>query len=118
MSDMSTRLVLAFIISLPVALPALGEEKPADKVTAPVFEKDILPILTAKCSKCHFGMKPKGGLDLQRRATIVRGGQNGPAIRISAAETSLLFEVISSDRMPLQGPKLTNDERTNPYLDQ
>ena len=108
---MTKRFFFVSSILLLATASLAAEEKPADKVTAPVFEKDILPILTAKCSKCHFGMKPKGGLDLQRRATIVRGGQNGPAIRISAAETSLLFEVLSSDRMPLQGPKLTNDEK-------
>ena len=76
-----------------------------------VFERDVFPILKSRCGVCHFGEQPKGGLDLSRRATIVRGGQSGPAIRIAAAETSLLFEVLSSNRMPLRGPRLTADEK-------
>ncbi len=108
---MSKRLLFIGSIFLLATASLAAQEKPAEKTAAPVFEKDNLPIHTAKCSKCHFGEKPKGGLDLERRATIVRGGQNGPAIRISAAETSLLFEVVSSDRMPLQGPKLTKEEK-------
>ena len=108
---MNKRLLLAGFILLWATASLAAQDKSTGKKAAPVFEKDILPILTAKCSKCHFGEKPKGGLDLERRATIVRGGQNGPAIRISAAETSLLFEVVSSDRMPLQGPKLTKEEK-------
>jgi len=108
---MIKRLLLIGCILLLAIGTVAAQEKPTEKAVPPVFEKDILPILTAKCSKCHFGKKPKGGLDLERRATIVRGGQSGPAIRISAAETSLLFEVVSSDRMPLQGPKLTKEEK-------
>ncbi|MEO2021993.1 MAG: c-type cytochrome domain-containing protein, partial [Pirellulaceae bacterium] len=105
------RLLLAGFVGLTVTLPVMAAEPPAKKSGSLIFEKDIFPILKAKCSQCHFGEKPKGGLNLERRATIIRGGQNGPAIRISAAETSLLFEVLSSDRMPLQGPKLTQDEK-------
>ena len=108
---MSLRLLLTVLVGLAVTIPVTAEEAPTKKPGSLVFEKDIFPILKAKCSQCHFGEKPKGGLNLERRATIIRGGQNGPAIRISAAETSLLFEVLSSDRMPLQGPKLTQEEK-------
>ena len=64
-----------------------------------IFEDSILPIFKAKCAGCHFGENPKGGLDLSRRGNIVRGGKSGPAIRISAAESSLLFDVTSSGKM-------------------
>ncbi|MEE3370531.1 MAG: PSD1 and planctomycete cytochrome C domain-containing protein [Planctomycetota bacterium] len=76
-----------------------------------LFEREVFPILKSRCGVCHFGEQPKGGLDLSRRATIIRGGQSGPAIRIAAAETSLLFEVLSSNRMPLRGPRLTAEEK-------
>ena len=73
-----------------------------------VFESAILPILQARCLSCHQGEKAKAGLDLSRKGGIVLGGKSGPAIRISAAESSLLFDVVSSGKMPLQGAKLTN----------
>ena len=75
-----------------------------------VFEDTVLPVLKAKCASCHFGENPKGGLDLSRKGSIVLGGKSGPAIRISAAESSLLFEVVSSGEMPLQGTRLTKEE--------
>lgn len=75
-----------------------------------LFEDAVLPILKVKCAGCHFGENPKGGLDLSRKGTIVRGGKNGPAIRVSAAESSLLFEVISSGKMPLKGEPLSKEE--------
>ncbi len=75
-----------------------------------VFEDSVLPILKAKCSSCHFGENVKGGLDLSRKGTIILGGKSGPGIRVSAAESSLLFDVVSSGKMPLQGTKLTQDE--------
>jgi hypothetical protein len=105
------RATIVLLLTLLVSSLAAEEDADNKQAAAPVFEKDILPILQAKCGSCHFGEKPKAGLDLSRRATIIRGGQTGPALRISAAETSLLFEVLSSDRMPLQGPKLTADEK-------
>lgn len=75
-----------------------------------VFESAILPILQARCLSCHQGEKAKAGLDLSRKGGIVLGGKSGPAIRISAAESSLLFDVVSSGKMPLQGAKLTKEE--------
>ncbi|MFP6752629.1 MAG: PSD1 and planctomycete cytochrome C domain-containing protein [Pirellulaceae bacterium] len=96
-----------------VLLPALAfAEEPDSEETRPlVFETDVLPILKSHCAACHFGDQPKAGLDLRRRATIVKGGKSGPAIRISAAETSLIWEVLKTDRMPLKGPALTAEEK-------
>jgi hypothetical protein len=94
-------------------LPALAfaEEADSEDTRPPVFETDVLPILKSHCAACHFGDRPKAGLDLQRRATIVKGGKSGPAIRISAAETSLIWDVLKTDRMPLKGPALSAEEK-------
>ena len=105
---LSVSSVCMVLVGLSVA-GGLCAEKPQED--AILFERDVFPILKSRCGVCHFGGQPKGGLDLSRRATIVRGGQSGPAIRIAAAESSLLFEVLSSNRMPLRGPRLTADEK-------
>ncbi|MBA62335.1 MAG: hypothetical protein CMJ76_08205 [Planctomycetaceae bacterium] len=86
----------------------LSEETP--QAGPLVFETDILPIFQARCLSCHQGTNAKGGLDLSRKGSIVLGGKSGPAIRVSAAESSLLFAVISSGKMPLQGTRLTKHE--------
>jgi hypothetical protein len=98
------------------SLPALGKEekdaqtsKPMEK--ASVFDKDILPILQARCIGCHGGAAPKAGLDLRTVTAILQGGKSGPAIRLDAAETSLLYEVASSGKMPPKGGPLTGEEQ-------
>ena len=40
------------------------------------FEEDVFPILKVRCFKCHGEQARKAGLDLRRRFTIVKGGDN------------------------------------------
>jgi hypothetical protein len=75
------------------------------------FEKDILPIIKAKCIRCHAGVEPKAGLNLTSPASLLTGGKSGAALRIRAAEFSLLYEMVSSEKMPPVGQKLTADEK-------
>jgi hypothetical protein len=60
------------------------------------FEKKIRPVLTDKCYKCHSEQaeKVKGGLVLDTREGIRRGGDNGPAVVAGKLEDSLLIEAI------------------------
>lgn len=78
------------------------------------FYKQIYPILEAKCSGCHMGNKPKGGLRLDSRAAALRGGKNdGPGITPGKPdESSILARVKASDDtvMPPKGDKLTAEE--------
>src|SRR5258706_14723060 len=41
------------------------------------FEKDVRPLLIAKCFDCHGGKKSKGGLRLDARELILKGGDSG-----------------------------------------
>ncbi len=77
----------------------------------PVFESDVLPILKARCFECHSGKQPDAGLDLSRRAAILNGGQSGPAIRVAHAESSLLWEMVATGKMPSKGKSLTAKEK-------
>jgi len=88
--------------------PCIAEEKAE---TDPTFADDILPIFRAKCIRCHAGVEPKAGLNLASPASLLTGGKSGPVLRIRAAESSLLYEMVSSDKMPLVGQKLTAAEK-------
>src|SRR5687768_9658992 len=44
------------------------------------FETSVRPLLAANCYECHGPDKQKGGLRLDSRAAIVRGGEIGPAL--------------------------------------
>src|ERR1044071_9543972 len=59
------------------------------------FETKIRPLLVAICYSCHGPDKQLGGLRLDSRAAISRGGGRGPAISSGAAEASLLLKAVS-----------------------
>ena len=66
----------------------------------PTFKADVLPILAENCLMCH-GQEPRqGGLDLQSAATLLKGGQSGPAIVAGSPDRSLLMEKLVSGQMP------------------
>jgi hypothetical protein len=97
---------LAFLLLL--ASAARAEER-----APPQFEKDILPILEAKCLRCHGAMQRKARLDLRTRTGMVKGGETGPALAPGSPERSEIWIKISADKMPPDGkdPKLTEAEK-------
>ena len=60
------------------------------------FEKKIRPVLADKCYKCHAqdSEKIKGGLTLDTRDGIRRGGDNGAAVEPGNLKDSLLIEAL------------------------
>src|SRR5262245_6893299 len=84
-----------------IYLTALGRAEPPKM--PPLFEKDILPILQAKCMNCHGAEKQRAGLDLRGKAAILKGGESGPAISVGSAEKSELWIKIAADKMPPAG---------------
>ena len=66
---------------------------------APRFERDVLPIVTAKCLSCH-GDNSMVGLDLRTAASIFSGSHNGPVLVKGSPDESLLYKKIFSRMMP------------------
>jgi hypothetical protein len=98
--------ILATALQVPSETPASDVAK-----VELTFEKDILPIIKAKCIRCHAGVEPKAGLNLTSPSSLLTGGKSGAALRIRAAEFSLLYEMVSSEKMPPVGQKLTANEK-------
>jgi len=59
-----------------------------------LFEKKIRPILHSTCLPCHGADKTKGGLRLDSRDALLRGGDSGPAIKVGDPSSSLLLKAI------------------------
>jgi hypothetical protein len=70
------------------------------------FEKKVRPLLAARCYKCHStaANKTKGGLALDSRSRILKGGGNGPVVAPGNVDQSLLIKAVryqdESLRMP------------------
>ena len=79
------------------------------------FEKRIRPVLVDKCYKCHSQQsdKVKGGLLLDTRAHLLKGGESGPALLAGEPDKSLLIKAIRYHDQDLQMPpkdRLTDQE--------
>ena len=97
--------VLVLVVSPPAALaqPA-GDE---------FFEKTVRPVLVERCLSCHAADKAKGGLRLDTRDGVLKGGHAGPAAVPGKTADSLLVTAIrhADDlRMPPR-EKLPDRER-------
>ncbi|GIW82481.1 MAG: hypothetical protein KatS3mg105_4288 [Gemmatales bacterium] len=66
----------------------------------PVFETDVLPILKAKCLRCHGESRQRAELNLSSRSTIMKGGESGPPVVPGDLEKSLLWELVHANKMP------------------
>ncbi len=103
--------LIALLIA--VALPTRAGEVPAAREVD--FDRDVLPILAAKCLGCHSGPSPKARLDLLSRKNSLAGGRSGePAVVPGKPEESLLIAAVSGEdadlRMPPRGAPLTAEE--------
>lgn len=74
------------------------------------FESKIRPVLVEKCQGCHSAEaekagKLKGGLYLDSRAGLLKGGEQGPAIVPGHPEQSLLLKAITHSNKKLAMPE-------------
>jgi len=90
-----TSAILSGVLSA-VAIVSSGFVQGAE----PVFEKDIAPLLAAKCGQCHGKGKLEGGLDLRRRFLILNGGDSGAAIVPGKPDESVLVQRVAAGEMP------------------
>jgi hypothetical protein len=103
----NTRCILAFLAAVAGASSnALWAEESSH------FARRVAPLLGQHCLPCHNSQKSRGGLDLSSRATVLKGGQSGPAVVPTKADRSLLIELVSGPepRMPKQGGPLTREQ--------
>ncbi len=84
------------------------------RASGPDFERDIAPILTRHCVRCHQGEEPQGGVDLTTLANALGQTESMSVLEPGDAPSSLLYEVVSGDkpRMPKSGSPLTDADRT------
>jgi hypothetical protein len=96
---MPDRLTLRCAASLVVMLAGDALAAPPSRLTgqqADFFEKRIRPVLLEHCYKCHSSTsdKVKGGLYLDSRDGVLKGGSTGPAIVPGNPDRSLLIKAV------------------------
>jgi cytochrome c553 len=95
-------LVLTILFAFSETALAAGSEAAAVRQ----FEQAIRPVLASECLKCHGEKKQKGGLRLDSRAAILRGGDSGPALVLGDPAASLVLSALRYEdlEMPPENP--------------
>src|SRR5437588_2443151 len=92
-------------------LTLLLSAAPADALPGPVdYVRDVKPILTQNCVKCHGPDRHRNGLRLDTAASARKGGDSGPAGTPGESAKSRIFLMITAadgvKPMPPSGPPL------------
>lgn len=91
---------------------AAAAQQPLSAEDAAFFESKVRPIFAENCYTCHSSAgRPRGGLALDTRAGLLKGGSRGPAIVPGKPDISLLMKAVGYKDDDLQMPpagKLTN----------
>jgi mono/diheme cytochrome c family protein len=99
-----------FLFLFAAGLPSLNAQNSA-AATADFFESKVRPVLATSCYPCHTA-SALGGLRLDSRAAMMRGGGRGATINPGDPDTSWLIRAVrQSDpglKMPMGSPKLTD----------
>ena len=94
-----------------VALIALsGSTANCDEAPSPTtaelefFEKHVRPLLVAHCYECHSGTNVNGGLRLDRRSGLMKGGDSGAALIAKQPDKSRIIEAVRYQNRDMQMP--------------
>ena len=81
------------------------------------YSTKVKPIFDAHCARCHGGTNHRGGLNIDTRAGLLKGGHDGPVIVPGDPADSLLIKLIrhegpADDPMPMppNKPKISDDD--------
>src|SRR5688572_14163558 len=94
-TSFSSRLRAIAVLAAVIIAPGLVRaDIAADQVA--FFESKVRPILVEHCYKCHSteSGKSKGGLLLDTRSALLKGGDNGVSIVPGAPDDSLLIKAV------------------------
>ncbi len=95
-----------FFCLLFAATLSAAEKKPT-AAQVEFFEKKIRPVLVKQCYSCHSAKSKilRGGLRLDNRQAVARGGETGPALLPGKPAESLLLQALKYDglEMPPSG---------------
>ena len=68
------------------------------------FETRVRPVLVERCVKCHGPQKQSGGLRLDSRDALLKGGNSGPALVPAKPEESPIIQAVSYQNDELKMP--------------
>ena len=91
--------------------PASASAAPKAPAAEDLYTSHVEPIFQANCYRCHGGFNHRGGLQMETRAGLLKGGHHGPAIVPGHPEQSLLVKLIRHEGPPNDPMPMPQDGR-------
>ncbi|MBS1825575.1 MAG: DUF1553 domain-containing protein [Acidobacteria bacterium] len=67
-------------------------------------------LMKTKCVACHNAKARSGGLSVETREDVLRGGKSGAVVLPGRPSDSVLLSMVSTGKMPMGGAKLSDAE--------
>ncbi len=86
----------------------------AAEIDVEFFEKNVRPLLAEKCYSCHSAKASNlfAGLRVDSKATLLRGGDSGPALLLGDSAGSLLLKALRGEaKVPMPPTGRLSDEQ-------
>jgi mono/diheme cytochrome c family protein len=103
-----TRIAISVVLAEICAIPAAAQS--ADDLA--FFDENVRPILEETCLECHDADKQKGGLRLDSRSALLRGGDHGLVVVTGDPDASKLIGAVRREgelKMPPKEELLPSD---------
>lgn len=106
------------VVAIGLISMRLGQVGAQEDASKPEFyTAKVKPIFDANCARCHGGANHRGGLNMDTREALLKGGHDGAVIVPGDPSASLLVKLIrhegpSSDPMPMppNKPKISDED--------
>ena len=96
-------------------LGSVGAQEDAAKPE--FYSTKVKPIFEANCARCHGGLNRRGGLNMDTRESMLKGGHDGAVLVPGDPAKSLLVRLIRHEgpaddpmSMPPKKPKLSDED--------
>lgn len=113
MRGVCTALTLIAISLMAWGIGTVGAEE--DAARPEYYSTRVKPIFEANCMRCHGGLNRRGGLNMDTRESMLKGGHDGSVLVPGDPAKSLLVKLIRHEGpaddpmdMPPKRPKLSD----------
>ena len=103
------------LVLLTIGLNTKSVQAHEDASKPEFYTARVKPIFDTNCARCHGGINHRGGLNIDTREALLKGGHTGPAIVPGDPSKSLLLTLIRHEGpssepkdMPPNKPKLSD----------
>ncbi len=98
--DFGSKQITAWAWVLFLAQPGLASE-PFSAEALEFFEKEVRPVLAGHCYDCHGPRMQQGGLRLDSRESVLKGGTRGPAVVEGDPDSSWLMKAVRHQELEM-----------------